>query len=84
MAALITIHSPAEKRSSVNCNTLRDAQKRHKTPFRAAVLGFSVTYAALHSQKIPRGIFAVKVELPSPLLPVIFVVLKTGLGYNYN
>lgn len=59
MAALITIHSPAEKRSSVNCNTLRDAQKRHKTPFRAAVLGFFVTYAALHSQKIPRGIFAV-------------------------
>ncbi len=27
-----------------------------KTPFRAAILGFSVTYATLHSQKTPRGI----------------------------
>ena len=31
----VTVHSPAEKRSSAISNTLRDAQKRQKTPFRA-------------------------------------------------
>ena len=49
---LVTVHS-------VPSNTLRDAQKRQKTPFRAAILGFSGTSAALHSQKTPRGILAV-------------------------
>ena len=34
-AERVTIHGPAEKRSSANSNTLRDAQKRQKTPFRA-------------------------------------------------
>ena len=29
---IVTIHGPAEKRSSANSNTLRDAQKRQKTP----------------------------------------------------
>ena len=31
-AERVTIHGPAEKRSSANSNTLRDAQKRQKTP----------------------------------------------------
>ena len=44
---------------SVPSNTLRDAQKRQKTPFRVAILGVSVTSAALHSQKTPRGILPV-------------------------
>ena len=35
-------------------NTLRDAHKPHKTRFGAVSLGFSVTFAALHSQKTPR------------------------------
>ena len=36
----VTVHS-------VPSNTLRDAQKRQKTPFRTAILGFSVTSAPL-------------------------------------
>ncbi|GAA6295217.1 hypothetical protein F220043C3_36510 [Enterocloster asparagiformis] len=48
----VTVHS-------VPSNTLRGAQKRQKTPFRVAILGFSVTSAALHSQKTPRGILPV-------------------------
>jgi len=49
----VTVHS-------VTSNTLRDAQKLcilHN--FALAVLGFSVTFALLHSQKIPRGILGV-------------------------
>ncbi|NBI70998.1 hypothetical protein D3Z50_07980 [Clostridiaceae bacterium] len=38
----------------MNSNTLRDAHKPHKTRFGAVSLGFSVTFAALHSQKTPR------------------------------
>ena len=30
-----------------------------KTPFRAATLGFSVTFATLHSQKTPGGLLPV-------------------------
>ena len=41
-AERVTIHGPAEKRSSANSNTLRDAQKRQKTPFRAVKLGIFV------------------------------------------
>jgi hypothetical protein len=39
---VVTIHGPAEKRSSVNRNTLRDAQKLQKTQFRAVKLGIFV------------------------------------------
>ena len=36
---------PAKKRRVVNNNTLRDAQKRQKTPFRAVKLGIFVQNA---------------------------------------
>ena len=39
---IVTIHGPAEKRSSVNRNTLRDAQKLQKMQFRAVKLGIFV------------------------------------------
>ena len=39
-AERVTIHGPAEKRSSANSNTLRDAQKRQKTPFPALSVKF--------------------------------------------
>ena len=55
---LFTAHGAA------NSNTLRDAQKlcilRNFAP---AILGFSVTSALLHSQKIPRGIVALNSNL---------------------
>ena len=56
---IVTVHS-------VPSNALRDAQKRQKTSFRAADLGFSVTSATLHSQKTPRGLLPVNSNDVSP------------------
>ena len=40
-----TVHILLKKRRAVNNNTLRDAQKRQKTPFRAVQLGIFVQNA---------------------------------------
>ncbi len=61
---------------AVPSNTLRDAHKPQKTRFGAAALGFSVTFAALHSQKTPRIGWCVN---SNPFLPLSFPQRKTDL-----
>ena len=43
----ITVHTPPES-GVANSNTLRDAQKRQKTPFRAVKLGIFVRCTRKH------------------------------------
>ena len=66
----VTVHS-------VPSNTLRGAQKRQKTPFRVAILGFSVTSAALHSQKTPRGILPVNRNILASCFGILYEISWT-------
>lgn len=51
-----------------------------KVPFHAAILGFSVTFAALHSQKTPRGIMTAKENEKLHFLAICGTIKKMQAG----